>query len=378
MTYEEVKGINYEDELWTLCDPYPALDDFLKAKDRLIILRHGAPPFQVVLGVPHQAAVGEEHICDERKDRKGRRDPRPSDEGAASYALVAFATLRDRCVPCKLVIMAHATTHDPNKKADSPYCDEVLRDETALLFECHGANPKRRNSLELSAGCNDLSDGVTVPFGQALATALGHRYSLAVQKKACKKDAFVFDVGGAQGEGPELRLAALGTASLLEAKKRCSIPALHLEAKPAFRKPTDGANTVTPDGLLLGRAIARVIIEHVSGTKPLPGLAKDLFIELPHGGPGTGFLASELISHIQDAGRDYIVQGQQKATLADHTKPHSLDVWLRRRFPSRQDTKLADNEVVHALVATGLFQVIKRLPCPDSGRRCKGLRLVDR
>ena len=222
-----------------------------------------------------------------------------------------------------------------------------------------------------------MSDGVTVPFGQALATALGHRYSLAVQKKACKKDALVFDVGGAQGEGPELELAALGTDSLLEAKKRWNIPALHLEAKPAFRKPADGTNIVTPDGLLLGRAIAQAIIEYLPETEPLVGFGMDAFIELPYGGPGAGFLVSELVSHIRSTGRDYIIQGQQECTLDSHTKPQSLDVWLRTRFATKPDAKQADNKVVEALVATGLFQVVKRLPCPDSGRRCKALRLDD-
>jgi hypothetical protein len=45
-----------------------------------------------------------------------------------------------------------------------------------------------------------------------------------------------------------------------------------------------------------------------------------------------------------------------------------------------QDTRQAVNWVVRALVATGYFYqpVVSTigLPCPDSGRRCKGLRLV--
>jgi hypothetical protein len=102
----------------------------------------------------------------------------------------------------------------------------------------------------------------------------------------------------------------------------------------------------------------------------------DTFIDLPYGGKGAGFLVSELVAHIQRSGRDYIIQGQQKCTLADHTKPRSLDVWLRTRFTARQDTKQACNEVVDSLVATGLFEVDRRLTCPDSGRRVKGLRLV--
>ena len=101
----------------------------------------------------------------------------------------------------------------------------------------------------------------------------------------------------------------------------------------------------------------------------------DQFIELPHGGPGAGFPVSTLIDHIRSTGGDYIVQGQQNCILEEHTKPHSLDVWLRRNYTERKDTRQAVNQVVKALVATGYFEVA-RLPCPDSGRRCKALRLV--
>ncbi len=100
----------------------------------------------------------------------------------------------------------------------------------------------------------------------------------------------------------------------------------------------------------------------------------DHVVELPHGGAGTVFPVSELIVHIQRSGRDYIIQGQQNCALADHTKPHSLDVWLRQNFTERKDSRQAVNQVVKALVATGHFEVA-RLLCPDSGRMCKGLRL---
>jgi hypothetical protein len=101
----------------------------------------------------------------------------------------------------------------------------------------------------------------------------------------------------------------------------------------------------------------------------------DQFIALPHGGPGAGFPLSALVAHIRSTGRDYIIQGQQNCTLQEHTKPSSLDAWLRQNYTGREDTRQAVNRVVKALVATGYFEV-DRLPCPDSGRRCKGLRLV--
>lgn len=104
----------------------------------------------------------------------------------------------------------------------------------------------------------------------------------------------------------------------------------------------------------------------------------DTFIKLPYGGPGAGFLVSELVSHIRSTGRDYIIQAQQNCTLENHTKPHSLDVWLRTRYARYKDRKQAVNEVVAALVATGFFEVAYGLTCPDSGGPVKGLRLLGR
>jgi hypothetical protein len=102
----------------------------------------------------------------------------------------------------------------------------------------------------------------------------------------------------------------------------------------------------------------------------------DQFVELPHGGPGAGFRVSDLIDHIRSTGRDYIIQGQQRRPLEAHTKPQSLDVWLRKRFTDRKDAMQAVNRVVEALVGTGRFEV-GVFSCPDNGRRCKGLRLLD-
>jgi len=104
----------------------------------------------------------------------------------------------------------------------------------------------------------------------------------------------------------------------------------------------------------------------------------DTFIELPYGEPGAGFCVSELIDHIRSTGKDYIIQGQQQCTLENHTKPHSLDVWLRKGFTDRKDTKQADNEVVDALVASGWIEVEQGLICPDTGYPSKGLKLSDR
>ena len=95
-------------------------------------------------------------------------------------------------------------------------------------------------------------------------------------------------------------------------------------------------------------------------------------IELPYGGQ---FDEKELVGYIQSSSRDYIIQGQQASTQNNHSKPQSLDYWLRQ-FAANHDTKQAENSVLEALVATGRFQIVNKLVCPDSGRYCKGLRLL--
>jgi hypothetical protein len=95
-------------------------------------------------------------------------------------------------------------------------------------------------------------------------------------------------------------------------------------------------------------------------------------IKLTH---GVEFHEDELIDLIKRSGRDYIVQGQRKADLDDHSKPKSLDVWLRHRFTHLCNIKLADNYVVDALVGTGKFEIVKEV-CPDSRRLCKSVRLI--
>jgi hypothetical protein len=96
-----------------------------------------------------------------------------------------------------------------------------------------------------------------------------------------------------------------------------------------------------------------------------------MMINLPYGGQ---FNENDLVAYIQSTGRNYIVQGQQAVSYVKHTKPQSLDFWLRQ-FAANQDTKQAENSVVNALVATGLFHIAYGLTCPDSGRQCKGMCL---
>ena len=91
---------------------------------------------------------------------------------------------------------------------------------------------------------------------------------------------------------------------------------------------------------------------------------------------GHSFDEDVLIKYIKASGSDYIVQGQKSVSLANHSKPQSLDVWLRTTFPAKCDMKLADNYVLDALVRTGKFVIATNLKCPTSGQLCKGLRLT--
>ena len=97
-------------------------------------------------------------------------------------------------------------------------------------------------------------------------------------------------------------------------------------------------------------------------------------INLSYGG---SFDEQALVRHISQSGRNYIIQGQQNHIQAAHTKPDSLDYWLRQ-FAHNPHTKQADDNVIAALVATGLFKVSYNLPCPNNGQRCKGLILVSK
>lgn len=260
MNFNGVRSIQYDGEIWNSEQPVPELAKLLAGKDCLISLAYSDPPYQVTLGAPHHAVIGAKQICERRLDEMNQPYPRDADENAALFAMAAFTALKERRIPCKLVIMAHATDHDPNKIPDSPYCREALGEETRLLFECHGSGVSRRLPLELSAGSNHLVR--TLRFGRALASALGYRFEVGVQERAEKREAIILRPDGDCEKG-SLELAAKYTASLIEAEKQ-EIPALHLEAKPVFRKAPDRSSRLTPEGQLLGRAIAHAVIQYFS------------------------------------------------------------------------------------------------------------------
>jgi hypothetical protein len=96
-------------------------------------------------------------------------------------------------------------------------------------------------------------------------------------------------------------------------------------------------------------------------------------IELPYG--DSEFDSDDLKTHIRTTVRNYIIQGQKACSRRDHLKPRSLDCWLRDNYAKNPNTKQAVNEVMAALVNTGDFEEGEFI-CPDSGRKCKGLRIL--
>jgi hypothetical protein len=133
------------------------------------------------------------------------------------------------------------------------------------------------------------------------------------------------------------------------------------------------------DHCLTGR-----ILKERCPTAALPGKAQTrtetqgqqgVIIPLPFGGPGTSLPVERLVRQIQDSGREYMIVGGINCVYSEHKKPHSLDYWLRTHFTKRKDVRQTTQEVIDALVATGLFTEQNELVCPDSGRRCKGIRL---
>lgn len=88
------------------------------------------------------------------------------------------------------------------------------------------------------------------------------------------------------------------------------------------------------------------------------------------------FDVNHLIEHMRNSGLEYLIQGQQACSYADHTKKKSLDYWIRGRCAAKRDQKQADNRVITQLVNTGFFREDAKLDCPETGHKCKGVVLV--
>ena len=96
-------------------------------------------------------------------------------------------------------------------------------------------------------------------------------------------------------------------------------------------------------------------------------------INLPYG--NNSFNSDDLKRRIQQMRKHYIIQGQTNCSRAEHTKPNSLDCWLRDNYAQKPDTKQAVNKVIKDLVNTGEFEEGNFI-CPISRIKCKGIKIV--
>jgi hypothetical protein len=100
-----------------------------------------------------------------------------------------------------------------------------------------------------------------------------------------------------------------------------------------------------------------------------------MWISLPHDN-NRQFHISSLIRMFIDRRITEIVQGQQHLVLANHTKPNSLDFWIRSTIANYPDVAQATNSVIDQVCGTGLFERAQ-VTCQDNQNICNGIRLVD-
>lgn len=97
-------------------------------------------------------------------------------------------------------------------------------------------------------------------------------------------------------------------------------------------------------------------------------------ITLVKGGSDAYFLVSELINHFKKEKINYKIIGATLVTLSKHSKPKSLDVWLRKHknVIGHEDTCQAVSSVITKLISLNQFSKGIR-KCPTSNRMCKAL-----
>lgn len=91
---------------------------------------------------------------------------------------------------------------------------------------------------------------------------------------------------------------------------------------------------------------------------------------------GGSFGVEALASKISELG-GAMVLGAVKASLKEHTKPNSLDYWVRTNGAFHKDQMQAETRLIDQLIATGRFDRI-HMSCPSTGQRCMGLRLANK
>ncbi len=245
--------VQYRGALFEGPRPAPALSDLLRGRD--LILEIGAERCEAacVLGVPHHAGPGVDKIAERHED-----GGRVADENAVLYALAAHAALARRGVASRVVVAVHATDHDPNKDAESPYCRALLDGAPELLVECHGSGWSTPHPVEVSAGVNHATE--PLPFGRRLAAGLPESGWVAAQREPGAREAHLLGADGGLVRESALKFPALRTTSL-QCAAELGIPSLHVEAMPRFRTFGVSGLSLPDDGAALGLALASAMAE---------------------------------------------------------------------------------------------------------------------
>lgn len=88
---------------------------------------------------------------------------------------------------------------------------------------------------------------------------------------------------------------------------------------------------------------------------------------------GGDVLVKAILEHLL---KGSIVIGQQKVSVVKHSKPGSLDYWLRK-FGTPPNTKQADTKFVEDLLMMNKrFIQRTKIINPNTGRSCKGIELT--
>ena len=100
-------------------------------------------------------------------------------------------------------------------------------------------------------------------------------------------------------------------------------------------------------------------------------------IILPHANNAT-IPIQDLIAHFRKNNLNFMIIGSTKATLQKHSKPNSLDVWIRTHpnILKYKDTCQSVNTVISQLIKHESFSLGLR-KCPKSSRMCKALVFCD-
>jgi hypothetical protein len=87
-----------------------------------------------------------------------------------------------------------------------------------------------------------------------------------------------------------------------------------------------------------------------------------------------GSISLDSLIHFFRENGGQVVLGAVKAIFKEHNKTSSLEYWLRLNGAQNRNQMQAESLLVDKLLSTGYFEAAM-LPCPETGRRCKGIKL---